>query len=90
MYFSPFYSLTKRCQSLVLEAVPELLIIQLKKLRKIEILVEKIYKRVKFSMVKTVIGGKKYELKEVTYHSGSPMSGHKDSKKGGGIGMMQS
>ena len=27
-------------------------------------------------MKKTVIGGKKYELKGVTYHSGSPMSGH--------------
>ena len=31
----------------------------------------------KFPMNKRVIvGGKKYELKEVTYHSGSPMSGH--------------
>ena len=30
----------------------------------------------KFPMDKTVIGGKKYELRGVTYHSGSPMSGH--------------
>ena len=27
-------------------------------------------------MDNTVIGGKKYELKGVTYHLGSPMSGH--------------
>ena len=27
-------------------------------------------------MDKTVIGGKKYELKGVTYHSGSPALGH--------------
>ena len=30
----------------------------------------------KFPIDKTVIGGKKYELRGVTYHSGSPMSGH--------------
>ena len=30
----------------------------------------------KFPVDKTVIGGKKYELKGVTYHSESPMSGH--------------
>ena len=45
-------------------------------------------------MDKTVIGGKKYELKGVTYHSGSSMSGHYTAavkfKKGGGIVMMQS
>ena len=47
-----------------------------RKIRKIESSVEKIYKRVKFPMGKTVIGGKKYEMKGVIYHSGSPMSGH--------------
>ena len=63
-------------KKLVLEAVPELLIIQLKRFRKVESSVEKIYKQVKFPMDKTVIVGKKYELKGVTYHSGSSMSGH--------------
>ena len=33
-------------------------------------------KQVKFPVDKTKIGGKKYELKGVTYHLGSPMSGH--------------
>ena len=37
--------------------------------------VEKVCKLVKFPMNKTVIGGKKYELKGVTYHLGSPMPG---------------
>ena len=59
-------------KKLVLEVVPELLIIGLKRLRKVENLVEKIYKWVKFPMDKTVIGSN--ELKGVTYHSGSPMS----------------
>ena len=63
-------------KKLVLEAVRQLLIIQLKRFRKVENSVEKIYKRVKFPIGKTVIGGKKCELKEVTFHSGSPMSGH--------------
>ena len=63
-------------KKLVLEAVPELLIIQLKRFRKVENSVEKIYNRVKFPIIKTAIGSKKYELKGVTYHSGSPMSGH--------------
>ena len=45
-------------KKLVLEALPELLIIQLKRFRKAESSVEKIYKRVKFPMEKTVIGGK--------------------------------
>ena len=31
-------------------------------------------------MDKIVIGGKKYELKGVIYHSGSPMSGHSSSE----------
>ena len=43
-------------------------------------------------MDKTVIGGKKYELKGVAYHLGSPMSGHYTAavkfKKGGGIVMI--
>ena len=56
--------------------IKKLLIIQLKRFRKVESSVEKIYKRVKFPMDKTVIGDKKYELKGVTYHSGSPMWGH--------------
>ena len=30
----------------------------------------------KFSMDNAVIGGKKCELKGVTYHSGNPVSGH--------------
>ena len=30
----------------------------------------------KFPMEKTVIGDKKYGLKGVTHHTGSPMSGH--------------
>ena len=30
----------------------------------------------KFPVDKTVIGGKKYELKGVAYHLGSPISGH--------------
>ena len=63
-------------KKLVLEAAPELLIIQLKRFRKVENSVEKIYKLVKFPMDKTVIGGKRYKLKGVTYHSGSPKSGH--------------
>ena len=63
-------------KKLVLEAFPELLIIQLKRFRKVENSAEKIYKQVKFPMDKTAIGGKKYELKDVTYHLGSPMSGH--------------
>ena len=63
-------------KKLVLEAVPELLITQLKRFRKVENSVEKIYKRVKFPMDKTVLGGRNYELKAVTCHSGSPVSGH--------------
>ena len=51
-----------QCESgvkkLVLEAVPELLIILSKRFRKVESPVEKLYKRVKFPMEKTVIGGK--------------------------------
>ena len=45
-------------KKLVLEVVAELLIIQLKRFRKVESSVEKLYKRVKFPMEKTVIGGK--------------------------------
>ena len=56
--------------------VTELLIIQLKSFRKSEKSVAKIYKRMKFPMEKTVIGDKKYGLKGVTHHTGSPMSGH--------------
>ena len=52
--------------------VPELLIIQLKRFRKVESSVEKIYNRVKFSLEKIVIGGKKYGLKGVIYHTGKP------------------
>ena len=63
-------------KKLVLEAAPELMIILLKRFRNVESSVEKIYKRVKLPMDKTVTGGKKYELKGVRYHSGSPMSGH--------------
>ena len=63
-------------KKLVLEAVPELLIIQLKRFRKIENSIEKIYKLVEFPMAMTVIGGRKYELTGVTYHLGSPRSGH--------------
>ena len=63
-------------KKLVLKVVPELLIIQLKRFRKVESSVEKIYKRKKFPIDKTERGGKKYELKGVIYHSGSPMSGH--------------
>ena len=63
-------------KKLVLEVVLELLIMQLKKFRKFENSVEKIYKQVKFPIDKIVIGGKKYDLKIVTYHSASPMSGH--------------
>ena len=48
---------------------------QLKRFRKIENSFEKIYKPVKFPIGKTVIGGKKYELKGVTYHAGDPISG---------------
>ena len=62
-------------KKLVLEAVPDLLIIKLKKFRKVENSVEKIHKRMKFSMAKAVIGGRKYKLKGDTY-SQSPMSGH--------------
>ena len=58
------------------EAVPELLIIQLKRIRKVESSVEKIYKQVKFPTDMTVVEGKKYELKGGTYDLGSPMSGH--------------
>ena len=72
----------------VLEAVPELLIIQLKRFRKVENSVEKVYKSVKFPMDKAVIGRRRYEHKGVTYHFGSPMSG-RSSKKGGGIVIMQ-
>ena len=63
-------------KKLVLEAVSELLIIQLKRFAKVESSVEKICKRVKFPLGKTVIGGKKYELKGATYYSGRPLSGH--------------
>ena len=50
----------------------------MKRFRKVESSVEKIYKQVKFRMDKMLImiGSKQYELKEVTYHWGSPMSGH--------------
>ena len=63
-------------KKLVLETVPELLIIQLKRFRKVENSVQKIYERVKFPTDNTVTGGKKYELKGATYHSVSPMSCH--------------
>ena len=46
-------------KKLLPEAVPELLMIQLKIFRKVESSAEKVYTRVKFSMDKTVIGGKK-------------------------------
>ena len=70
------------CQSgnsvkkLVLEPVPELLIIQSKSFRNVETLVEKNYNRAKFSKIETVIGGRNYELKGVNYHAGSPTLGH--------------
>ena len=48
---------------------------------------------VKFPIDITMIGGEKYELKGVTYHSGSPMSGHYTAavkfKERCGIVMMQ-
>ena len=56
-------------KKLVLEAVLELLIIQLKGFGKVESSVEKIYKQVKFPLEKTVIGSKKCEMKGVTYNS---------------------
>ena len=59
-------------KKLVQEAVPELLIIQLKRFGKVENSFEKSYKGVKLPTDKTVIGGKNYELNGVTY----PMSGH--------------
>ena len=61
-------------KKLVVEVVPELLIIQLERFRNAENSVEKTYKRVKFQWQE--IGDRKYELKRVTYNSGSPMSDH--------------
>ena len=63
-------------KKLTLDALPNLLIIQLKRFRKVGNTVEKIYKRVKFPMENATIGGSKYRLKGVTYHSGSPRAGH--------------
>ena len=63
-------------KKLSLDALPNLLIIQLKRFRNVENTVEKIYMRVKFPMENATIGGSKYRLKGVTYHSGSPRAGH--------------
>ena len=38
--------------------------------------VEKMHRWVKFLIDKTVIGDRKYELKDITYHSESSISGH--------------
>ena len=56
-------------KKLSLDALPNLLIIQLKRCRNVENTVEKIYMRVKFPMENATIGGSKYRLKGVTYHS---------------------
>ena len=63
-------------KKLVLEAVPELMIIHLKRSAKVESSVEKIYRQVKSPMDKTVIGCKKYKLEGVKNHLGSPMPCH--------------
>ena len=75
-----YWKCTSCCQSggsgvkkLVLEGVPELLIIQSKSFLNVEILVEKIYNRTKFPISKTVIGGRNYELNGVKYHSRNPI-----------------
>ena len=74
-----YWKCTSCCQcgssikKLVLEGVPELLIIQSKSFLNVEILVEKIYNRTKFSISKTVIGGRNYELNGVKYHSRNPI-----------------
>ena len=74
-----YWKCTSCCQcgssikKLVLEGVPELLIIQSKSFLNVEILVEKIYNRTKFPISKTVIGGRNYELNGVKYHSRNPI-----------------
>lgn len=74
-----YWKCTSCCQcgssikKLVLEGVPELLIIQSKSFLNVEILVEKIYNRTKFLISKTVIGGRNYELNGVKYHSRNPI-----------------
>ena len=74
-----YWKCTSCCQcgsgvkNLVLEGVPELLIIQSKSFLNVEILVEKIYNRTKFPISKTVIGGRNYELNGVKYHSRNPI-----------------
>ena len=74
-----YWKCTSCCQcgssikKLVLEGVPELLIIQSKSFLNVEILVEKIYNRTKFPISKTVIGARNYELSGVKYHSRNPI-----------------
>ena len=77
-----YWKCTSCCQcgssikKLVLEGVPELLIIQSKSFLNVEILVEKIYNWAKLQIHKAVIGGRNCELKGVKYHLGSPTMGH--------------
>ena len=88
-------------KKLVLEVAPELFTNQLKRFRKVESLVEKIYKRVKFPMDKTVMicmnckeKYEKYELKELhTIREAQCQvitQQQCSSKKASGVVMMQS
>lgn len=62
----------------VMEAAPELPIIQVKRFSKVENSVEEIYEPVNFPWNKAVIRGRNYdyELKGLTYHLGSQMLCH--------------
>ena len=77
-----YWKCTSCCQcgsgvkKLVLEGVPELLIIQSKSFLNVEILVEKMYNWAKLQINKAVIGDRNYELKGVKYHLGSATMGH--------------
>ena len=73
-------------KKLVLE-VPELLIIQLKRFRKVENPVKKIYKRVKFPMMAKSMNSKELDtIQEAQYQVITQQQ--RSSKKIGGIVMM--
>ena len=54
--------------TLVLETIPELLIVQLKEIRKVENSIKKISKRIKLPLDETVVRNRNFELEEIMYH----------------------